>query len=65
MVDEAEPRFVWLPFTRKYKKDYEAMYDSAVRGDLLGPDPPTLVWSHAHNLNNYKYGSYTFVCIPT
>jgi hypothetical protein len=37
-VDEAQPRFIWLPFTRKYEADYEEMYDSPVRGNLLGPN---------------------------
>jgi hypothetical protein len=35
-VDEAQPRFIWLPFNQEYEEDYEAMYDSPVRGDLLG-----------------------------
>jgi hypothetical protein len=37
-VDEAQPRFIWLPFTRKYEADYEEMYDRPVRGNLLGPN---------------------------
>ncbi|KAF2790573.1 hypothetical protein K505DRAFT_250916, partial [Melanomma pulvis-pyrius CBS 109.77] len=35
-VDEANPRFIWLPFDRRYKKEIDDTYDSPVRGDLLG-----------------------------
>jgi hypothetical protein len=37
-VNEAQPRFIWLPFTRKYVKDEKALYDRPVKGELLGPD---------------------------
>jgi hypothetical protein len=36
-VDEAHPRFIWLPFTRSYEMEIGDTYDMPVRGDLLGP----------------------------
>lgn len=37
-VDEPQPLFIWLPFKREYEDEIDDMYDSPLRGDLLGTD---------------------------
>jgi hypothetical protein len=37
-VDESRPRFIWLPFTRRYEAEISDTYDMPERGNLLGPN---------------------------